>query len=294
MTKNRILLKLMLLTAAVFLLVSCANPIPPPTHASRPTPAPPPPAKPASFTIANLTITPAEVTSGSKITIQVTLTNLGDSSGSYDVNLKIDDTVEATQDISLAGGASQNVTFVISKSIAKTYTVNVSELSGTFVVKSIPLPTPVVSTPSAPPPIIPTTTSTTPPAKALADPTWIQLQAFIQPLELGASLSPQDLKNKASAAGIRSGYAYITLDNGSKTIKFTTNVFLTTDYGLVCIDKSSTFGFMVWNLGVEGEFRGVGFSQVSPSRLHDASYWQNLESGYHFPGYTAKYSVSWQ
>ena len=156
-TKNRILFTLLivLLTTAL-LLVGCAKPIPPSTPVSPPTPAPsPPPAKPASFTTTNLIITPAEVTSGSKATIQVTVTNLGELSGSYDVNLKIDDTVEATENVTLAGGASQNVTFALSKSIAKIYAVNVCELSGTFVVKSIP-PPPVVTPPPAPAPAPPT------------------------------------------------------------------------------------------------------------------------------------------
>lgn len=91
------------------------------------------PPKPAEFVTSNLTINPDEFTSGSKTTIQVTVTNIGELSGSCDVNLEIDGTVEATENITLAGSASQNVTFAISKSIAKTYTVNISKLSSTFV-----------------------------------------------------------------------------------------------------------------------------------------------------------------
>jgi hypothetical protein len=108
------------------------------------------PPKPAEFVASDLTINPNEFTIDSKTTIQVTVTNIGELSGSYDVNLEIDDKVEATESITLAGGANQNVTFTISKSIAKTYTVNIGELSGTFVVKSKPTPPPVVTPSPAP------------------------------------------------------------------------------------------------------------------------------------------------
>jgi hypothetical protein len=109
----------------------------------------------------------------------------------------------------------------------------------------------------------------------------------------GGPLSTLALKNKATAAGIKCGYAYITLDNGSKTLKYTFNVFQTTDYGLVCLEMTTSDGCIVWDLGVAGEFRGQTFSQVSPVKLHDAIYWQNATSGYHFTGYNATYTLSW-
>ena len=106
--------------------------------------------KPAEFIISNLTITPDEVDSGASVTIQVTVTNIGELSGTYEVNLKIDDTIEGTEKVTLDGGASQKVTFTKSKTTAKTYSVSIGELSGTFVVKSKPTPPPVVSPPPAP------------------------------------------------------------------------------------------------------------------------------------------------
>ena len=108
------------------------------------------PPKPAEFILSNLTITPNEVNSGASVTIKVTVTNIGELSGTYDVNLKIDDTAEGMEKVTLEGGASQNVTFTKLKPTAKTYSVNIGNLSGTFVVKSALLPPPVVTPPPAP------------------------------------------------------------------------------------------------------------------------------------------------
>ena len=90
--------------------------------------------KPASFQVSALTITPSEVNTNSPVTIEVTVSNIGELSGSYDVNLKIDGNLEGTETVTLAGGASQRVTFTKSESKAKTYTVNVDNQSGTFTV----------------------------------------------------------------------------------------------------------------------------------------------------------------
>ncbi|MBI2329132.1 MAG: hypothetical protein HYU85_05805, partial [Chloroflexi bacterium] len=100
MTRKLIMVGILLMTVLLTLVACAPAPAPLPTATPPPSPsASPPPAKPASFTTANLIINPAEVTSGSKVTIQVTVTNLGELAGSYDVNLKIDDTVEATENI---------------------------------------------------------------------------------------------------------------------------------------------------------------------------------------------------
>jgi hypothetical protein len=106
-------------------------------------------------------------------------------------------------------------------------------------------------------------------------------------------VSVPELKNKAAAAGIRSGYASIVLSNGSNIIKLTKNIFQTTDYGLVCLEAATTDGCIVWGLGVEGSFRGQNFSVVSPGQLHDFSYWSSIWTGWQYTGYTANYTLSW-
>lgn len=103
-----------------------------------PTPTPPPP-KPAEFVTSNLTITPNEVNSGFLVTIEVTVTNIGELPGSHEVKLKIDDTVEGTEKVTLDGGGTQKVTFTVSKFTIfqpVRYSVSIGDLSGTFVVKS--------------------------------------------------------------------------------------------------------------------------------------------------------------
>ena len=86
-------------------------------------------AKPASFSVSGLTITPGEVTAGSAVTIEVLVTNSGELSGTYDITLKIDNTIEGTERVTLASSASQKVTFTIIKSTAKTYSVSYTHLT---------------------------------------------------------------------------------------------------------------------------------------------------------------------
>ena len=105
------------------------------------------PPTPAAFTTSALSISPTEVEIGESVTIGVLVTNTGELAGSYKVTLKIDNVAVATEDIDLAGGASQTVTFITAEDVAGTYTVSVNGLSGTFTVKTAPTPTPT------PPPI---------------------------------------------------------------------------------------------------------------------------------------------
>jgi hypothetical protein len=155
--KRVLWLVLVCLLTAVPVLTSCTQDVPeaPPkaeTETTTTTPPPTPEPKPASFSVSGLTITPKEVTAGSSITIEVLVTNTGQLSGSCDVTLKIDETTETTEKVTLDGGASQRVTFTKTKYTAKTYSVSINGQSGTFVVKASP-PSPVVQPP--PPPLPP-------------------------------------------------------------------------------------------------------------------------------------------
>jgi len=103
--------------------------------------AAPAPPKPAAFTTSALTISPFEVDIGERVTISTLVANTGDLAGSYEVTLKIDNIVVATEDVTLAGGASQKVTFTIAKDVAGTYQVEVDGQRGEFtVVKPVPPP----------------------------------------------------------------------------------------------------------------------------------------------------------
>ncbi len=112
---------------------------------------------PPTFTTTALAIFPAEVDIGGSVTISVSVRNSGDAPGSYEVTLKIDDVLVATKAVDVAAGASQEVIFITSQNVAKTYAVSVNGLTGSFVVKPAPpapapAPAPV---PPPPPPVVP-------------------------------------------------------------------------------------------------------------------------------------------
>lgn len=101
-----------------------------------PTPTAPP--KPAAFTASAPTISPAEVNAGESVTISTVVTNTGGLAGSYKVTLKIDNVVVDTKDVTLAGGASQKVTFTTVQDVAAVYHVQVDGQSGEFTVMPVP------------------------------------------------------------------------------------------------------------------------------------------------------------
>jgi len=74
---------------------------------------------------------------GEEVTISVLVTNTGDLSGSYQASLNMDGTAVATEEVTLAGGASERVTFTTTQGIAGTYSVTIDGLSGTFDVKLV-------------------------------------------------------------------------------------------------------------------------------------------------------------
>jgi hypothetical protein len=98
------------------------------------------------FTSSYLSISPSEVNIGETVTISVLITNTGSAAGSYKVTLKIGGVVEATKDVTLNAGVSEEVTFTTAKDVAGNYTVDASGLSGSFTVKEKPAP-PVVNWP---------------------------------------------------------------------------------------------------------------------------------------------------
>ena len=104
--------------------------------------------RPAAFTTTGLVISPAEVDVGKTTTVSVSVANTGDITGSYTITLKIDGVVVDTKDVSLAGGASQQVTFTIVKDVAGTFAIRVDGLSGSLVVKT-PTAPPVPPKPAA-------------------------------------------------------------------------------------------------------------------------------------------------
>ncbi len=92
----------------------------------------------AKFTVTHLTIAPEEVYTGEGVTVTVLVTNVGELAGTHQVTLKIDDLVEATEEVALDGGASREVSFSVTRELAASYAVNLAGLTGAFVVKAVP------------------------------------------------------------------------------------------------------------------------------------------------------------
>ncbi len=92
---------------------------------------------PASFTIYNLLITPTTVNLGESITVGVSVANTGDSIGSHDITLKIDDVIVDNKEVMISGGTNKVVTFELSKDTIGSYSVDVNGLLGSFVVEAI-------------------------------------------------------------------------------------------------------------------------------------------------------------
>jgi len=100
----------------------------------------------AAFSLSSLNISPEEVAPGESVTISIEIANTGEEAGNYEAVLKINGVVEASKGVSINAGISQRVTFTTSKDEAKTYSVDVNGLSGTFVVNEE-----TISAPPAPP-----------------------------------------------------------------------------------------------------------------------------------------------
>jgi len=116
--------------------------------------------RPASFTVTHLSFTPGEVNLGESVSISVLITNTGDLTDNYEVNLKINDVVVQTKAVILDGGDSKTVTFSVTPDFIGEYTVNIMELLGIFVVK----------VPEAPPaPAPPPTVEPAPASFAISD-----------------------------------------------------------------------------------------------------------------------------
>ncbi len=96
--------------------------------------------RPAAFSIGDLTISSLEVLSGDTVTISIKITNTGGTSGSYTINLKINDVVEQTETPFISAGLSKVVNFTVNKEKAGNYDVEVAGKYNSFTVKQLPEP----------------------------------------------------------------------------------------------------------------------------------------------------------
>lgn len=93
---------------------------------------------PAKFTLKDLTMTPSNATIGDAVVITVNATNVGDLAGNVTVNFEINGVVKNSQNVTLYGGESQNVTYDDIEMNPGTFDVQVGSLTGTFVMNPAP------------------------------------------------------------------------------------------------------------------------------------------------------------
>jgi hypothetical protein len=95
-----------------------------------------PAVKPAEFQVTELIVSPSAVMVDETVEISVKVTNVGEASGSYTVDLKIDDTTHETKDVTLPGGATDVIVFEVTETNSGTYNVEIDGLSESFTVEA--------------------------------------------------------------------------------------------------------------------------------------------------------------
>ncbi|MDP6510869.1 MAG: PGF-pre-PGF domain-containing protein [Dehalococcoidia bacterium] len=109
--------------------------------------------------VRELKINPVLVGAGRKGTVSATVVNLSEREATFAVPLWVNDGVEASQFITLAGGSQGTVTYTLVREEAGVYAVRVDRRMVGFVVKGQKVTAP---TPTPTPPPAPESTSTTP------------------------------------------------------------------------------------------------------------------------------------
>ena len=95
-------------------------------------------AKPATFTIEDLSIDPPEAYVGEAVQISFNLTNIGALEGNQTLNLEINNAVKDTQNVTLSGNSTEIVGFTDIEMVVGNYSVKVGGLTGSFNIKPAP------------------------------------------------------------------------------------------------------------------------------------------------------------
>lgn len=88
--------------------------------------------KPAEFKVSNLTFNPSQAMPGEAVITSVDVSNVGDVDGTYLIELNIDGVVEEAENINLAGGETDTISFTVQKEIVKSYLVKIEDLIQSF------------------------------------------------------------------------------------------------------------------------------------------------------------------
>jgi uncharacterized protein YfaS (alpha-2-macroglobulin family) len=117
--------------AIIFLLVFIA--IPGFLHACQETPP--------AFEVLSLDITPPQINTGEKATIKVELRNNNAKEVTYNVPLMVDGVADDRKSVTLAPGATELLTFTLTRSHPGTYSISVGSSESTLVVEKFIPPT---------------------------------------------------------------------------------------------------------------------------------------------------------
>jgi len=93
----------------------------------------------AEFRVSNLVISPTVVNPGQVVTISCLVENIGTEAGTKTVVCKVEGEIMAEQSVTLEPGESRTVAFEVTPTVAKTYSVMVDGLSGTFRATTVPV-----------------------------------------------------------------------------------------------------------------------------------------------------------
>ncbi|MGD0352145.1 MAG: CARDB domain-containing protein [Dehalococcoidia bacterium] len=97
--------------------------------------------KPAEFEVSNLTVNPSHAQPNQEVTVSIKVTNTGEKSGDYSLQLKVDGVITSTKQVTAAAGTSQTVNFTTAGYAAGKHQVEVAGLSGEFEILKVSQPT---------------------------------------------------------------------------------------------------------------------------------------------------------
>jgi hypothetical protein len=92
--------------------------------------------RPAAFTVSDLSITPVEAAADEMIDISVMVSNTGDLTGVYHLQLNINSDAYFVMSARLAGGDSVTESFPVYWNTPGTHTIDIAGLSGTFTIET--------------------------------------------------------------------------------------------------------------------------------------------------------------
>jgi parallel beta-helix repeat protein len=87
---------------------------------------------PASFEVSNLVFSPSEVEVGESVVISATVRNVGELSGTYTAELKINGEIRENKNVTVDGQSSQTISFTVVKNTIETCTIEIDGLQRTL------------------------------------------------------------------------------------------------------------------------------------------------------------------